>query len=195
LLPRDFRARELVVELVRGSDVTPALGSIVDAEVRLRNDDKTSIQIPWSVDPKVQVSKQNADNRELEMGTFGFSLMHQGEKRIYLTSMTGWLYGSDFSEGSPLTLRPGESVTARVRFKVEEGESTGRGKLKEGEWELSAAWVQKTVLRKFRDCGIWELLRPYTAYDQDQNPAVKIQVRAAPTTAVVNSAAARGTPQ
>lgn len=175
--------------------MTPALGSIVDAEVRARNDDKTSIQIPWSVDPNAQVNKQNADNREWEMGTFCFSLMHQGEKRIYLIKMTGWLYVSDFWDCSLLTLRPGESVTARVRFKIEGGESTGREKLKEGEWKLSAAWVQKTVLSKFRDCGIWEVLRPYSAYDQDQNPAVKIQVRAAPTTAVVNSPTIQGTPQ
>jgi hypothetical protein len=140
--PENERPRDIVVKVVRASDMKPALGSELEAEVELQNNDERPIQIPWSIDFSLIENGQDPEHLEWEGGTFEFMLRAPEGTQIRLESLTNWLYGSRFSAGSLLTIPPGDSITAKVKFRIEDKYAIPPERLKEGEWQLLAEWHQ-----------------------------------------------------
>jgi hypothetical protein len=174
--PENDRPRDIVVEVVNIRDKKPAIASEVEAEVRLRNADNRSIQIPWSTDPTIIKTGQNEYDFVWDVGTFEFMLRDQHDNEVFLRSLTGSLYGSKFAAGSQLTIQPGESIAAVVKFKLENEFRIPPERLKEGEWQLLARWHQIARSWHVKDCGAWNGFFQYAEYYRQQNPAVTIQV-------------------
>ncbi len=181
--PEDHRPRDLVVEVINVSDWKPAVGRELQAEVRLRNIDARSIQIPWSTDPNVIEDGQDPANLQWDVGTFEFTLRDPQDNQIALKSLTGWLYGSKFSAGSQLTVHAGESIVALVKFKLEDKYPIEPGRPNEGEWQLLAEWHQVGRSWYVKNCEPWNAYFQYEHYYEQRNPAVAIQVTRAGSTA------------
>lgn len=181
--PEDHRPRDLVVEVINVKDTKPTLGSELEAEVRLLNTDTRSILIPWNADPGAIVAGQDPWNLQWDVGTFEFTLRDRQDNQVALKSLTGWLYGSKFSAGSQLTIRPGESITALTKFKIEDKYPIEPGRPKVGEWQLLAEWQQIGRSWHVENCEGWNAYFQYANFYRQQNPAITIQVtRGASTT-------------
>jgi hypothetical protein len=118
--PPDRRPLDLVVEVTKVNDANPVIGSELQAEVRMRNGDTRTIEIPWSTDHSIVEAGQNPESLQWNAGTFEFMLRIPHVTQVRLKSLTGWLYSSKFSAGSQLTIQPGESITALVKLKLED---------------------------------------------------------------------------
>src|SRR5262249_37638291 len=70
----------------------------------------------------------------------------------FLQSSTQHLYGSRFSPGSQFTLRPGEWMTAAIKFKLENKNLPNDQLL--GKSKLSVKWNQETETRHVSDCKV-----------------------------------------
>jgi hypothetical protein len=130
------------------------------------------------------VKGQNPDTLSWDEGTFEFMLKDQQGSKVRLKSLTEALYGSKFSAGSELTVKPGESVTASVKFALVDQFPIPPLQLKEGEWQLSASWVQSGRTRSVsRDCSVANGYFHHDRFYQQQNPGITIQASAgSPTT-------------
>jgi hypothetical protein len=176
--PEDHKARHIQVAVLRVKDEKPALDSEVETTVQLRNTDTHPIQIPWSTDPSVIEEGQNEDYMEWEGGTFLFFLSDQARHRVMLKSSTEWLHGSKFVPGSLLTIQPGQSIAASVKFKVEELFPIEPLRLKEGNWQLSVEWRQVGRTWRLKDCAAWNGYFHYDHFYEQQSPPFSIHVTA-----------------
>lgn len=176
--PEDHKARRIQVAVLSVKDEKPALDSEVETTVQLRNTDTHPIQIPWSADPSVIEEGQNEDYLEWEGGTFLFFLSDQARHRVMLKSSTEWLNGSKFVSGSLLTIQPGQSIAALVKFKVEELFPIEPLRLKEGNWQLSVEWRQVGRTWRIKDCAAWNGYFHYDHFYEQQSPPFSIQVTA-----------------
>lgn len=174
--PEDDRPQDISVEVIKVREMKPAVGSELQAEVQIRNTDTRSIRIPWSTDPSVIENGQNPYEFLWDVGTFEFTLRDQHHSQIRLKSLTRSLYGSKFTAGSQLTIRPGESIAALVKFKLEDEYPIPPGRLKEGKWQLSAEWRQTGRSWHVKNCESWNGYFQYENYYRQQNLAVTIQV-------------------
>jgi hypothetical protein len=148
----------------------------VEAQVRLQNSGKHPIRIPWSIDPTVIDNPRDPEHLEWETATFQFSLSNEDEDEVTLRSLTGWLYGSKVKEGSELTLQPRDSVTARVRLKLEDVAPIEPGPLKAGNWQISVEWMQIGRSWQVRDCRAWRRNFLYAEFYRQRNPPVAIRI-------------------
>lgn len=170
----DHHPREITLELIRVSADKAPVGSELGADVRLLNSGKQSIQIPWSIDPKTVTDGQGPSHREWEGGSFEVLLRGQLDNDVLLESPTYPLYGSKFSPGSLLTLRPGESVVAAIKFKVLSKYPVRRGPWKEGKMELLVEWRQTSINQDLVDC---KMRKGFYQYQYEQkNLTTPIQV-------------------
>lgn len=176
--PQDGRRRDIVVKVVRTGNMRPVLGSELQAEVELQNNDERPIQIPWSPDFGPIEGDQGPEHLEWEGGTFEFMLVAPRGAQIRLKSLTNWLYGSNFTAGSLLTIRAGESITALVRLKIEDKYAIPPEQLKEGEWQLLAEWHQVGRSWDVKDCKASNAYFQYSDFYRQQNLSLKIQVTA-----------------
>lgn len=176
--PEDHKPRLIEVAVVSVSDSKPPLDSEVEAVVQLRNTDTHAIQIPWSTDPSVTEEGQNEESRQWEGGTFEFFLEDNERHRVMLKSATEWLHGSQFVRGSLLTIEPGQSISASVKFKVEDLYPIEPLRLKEGTWQLTAEWRQVGRTRGIKNCVASNGFFHYDHYYEQQKTAFAIQVSA-----------------
>jgi hypothetical protein len=174
--PEDHKPRHIEVAVLSVKSEKPALDSEAEAAVQLRNTDTHSIQIPWSTDPSVIEEGQNEDYMEWEGGTFEFFLRDQARLGVMLKSSTEWLHGSKFVPGSLLTIQPGESIAAFVKFKVEDLYPIEPLRLKEGTWELSVEWRQVGRTWHIKDCAAWNGYFHYDNFYEQQSPPFTIQI-------------------
>jgi hypothetical protein len=176
----DHVPRNIMVEVVSVRDSKPVLGSKPVAEVRLQNTGTQSIKIPWSNEFSSVVKDQSPDTWSWDEGTFEFMLRDQQGRKVSLKSLTESLYGSKSADGSELTVKPGESFTASVKFALEDQFPIPPLRLKEGEWELSAKWIQTGRTSSVsKNCTEANGYFHYDRYYQQQNPGMTIQVKAA----------------
>jgi hypothetical protein len=169
VLTEDHQARPIVVELTRVSEKEPAEGSTMEAEVRLLNKGKQAIEIPWSLDPSVIEFGQGPSSWEWEGGTFLVSFRDHNPNGVLLVSFTEWLYGSKHSAGSMLTIRPGEWITATVKFKLEAKYLHEPGEFQGQTSELFAEWHQTRRTQSIKDCKVRKGFYRYEDfYDQEK---------------------------
>jgi hypothetical protein len=164
-LSKDHHPPEITLELIRVSAEKAPVGSELGADVRLLNSGKQSIQIPWSIDPKTVTDGQGPNHREWEAGSFEILLRGQLDNDVLLESLASSLYGSKFSPGSLLTLKPGESVVATIKFKVLAQYPVRPGPWKEGKMELLVRWRQTSVTQNLVDC---KMNKGFLQYEYDQ---------------------------
>src|ERR1700735_239155 len=173
VLPDDKRPREISVEFTNLSSVNPQVGSEVVADIRLRNIDKKPINIPWSTDPSVIEKGQSPDHLEWEQGGFEVRLKDHRNNGFVLKSLDMPLYGSKFSPGSQLTIQPGEWVSARMNFKIEDRYFG----TPEGESRLSVEWEQASRTWTRSKCGVTTGWFGYNrGFYKQERPSVTIQV-------------------
>jgi hypothetical protein len=172
--PEDHNPREITLELVRVSADKATIGSELGADVRLLNSGKQSIQIPWSIDSNAVTDGQGPSHREWEGGSFEVLLRGQLDNDVLLESLTHPLYGSKFSPGSLLTLLPGQSVVAAIKFKLASRYPVRPGPWKEGKMELLVEWRQTSINQSVVACKMWKGFFQYQ-YEQ-KNLTMPIQV-------------------
>jgi hypothetical protein len=178
--PEDHVPRNILVEVVSVKDTKPTLGSELVAEVRLQNTGTQSIKIPWSNEFSSLMKGQSLDALSWDEATFEFMLKDQQGRRVRLKSLTEALYGSKSADGSELAVKPGESITALVKFALIDEFPIPPLRLKEGEWQLSAEWIQTGRTSSVsKNCTEANGYFHYDRYYQQQNPGITIQVKAA----------------
>jgi hypothetical protein len=165
--------RELIVEIMSLSKNDLSIGTTFDAGVRLRNSGADPVRIPWSVDPGITEISQNPDHLEWEVGSFKFFL----DRNDLLKSKGQSLYGSEFSKGSMLTIRPGEWIAAMVQVRLELEYPLRDEIVRSGKRKLRVEWEQarhtKTLDQK--KCELWSGYFKYNIYKQ-QNPEIPITI-------------------
>lgn len=166
---KDHLPFEITVEVVSVKDPNAILGSELEAEVRLRNSDSRPLQIPWSTNPNVIEDGQDPNAFEWDQGTFEFSLKDKTGHQVPITSLTGSLYGSKFSAGSELTLKPGENISALVKIRLESAYQMPILQLKNGEEQLLAKWSQTGRSRSVKNCAVGNAYFHYDEYYHQQN--------------------------
>lgn len=176
ILPEDKEPREISLAITKLSDENPTVGSEVVAEIQLRNIGKNPINIPWSTDPSVIKKGQDPDHLKWEQGGFEMRLRDWRNEGFVLKSPELPLYGSKFSPESQLTLQPGEWVTARMNFEIEDRYFG----TPEGESRLSVEWEQASRTWARSKCGA-------TTGWFDYNPGFYKQKQAAVTIHVTDS--------
>jgi hypothetical protein len=188
----DHKPRQITVKVVSATEMKPALGDEVEATVQLSNNDAVAISIPWSTDPNVIRQGQEPNSLEWDAGTFEFSLTGRQLQRGYISlkSLTGWLQSSKYVPGSRFTIQPGESVTAVVKFRVEDEFAIASFRLKEGEWQLSARWQQIGRVWSKKDCAVWNMYYHYDRYYQQRSIPLTIEVTT-PSSAKANGPKSR----
>jgi len=165
------------VEVVSVKDTKLTLGNEAMAEIRLRNADTRTITISWSTEFVAIHNGQSPNALQFEEGTFEFGLKNSKGQEVRLKSLTASLYGSEASPGSQLAIAPGESVTALVKFKLEEEYPIPPLRLKEGEWQLTAKWIlteRHWAINK--NCSLSNAYFRGDGFYQQRNPALTIQV-------------------
>jgi hypothetical protein len=171
--PPDKQPRDISLELTKLSDINPAVGSEVVAEIQLKNIGKNSISIPWSTHPGVITKGQNPDSVQWEQGGFEVLLRDRRQNGFVLQSPDLPLYGSKFSAGSLLTIQPGEWVIARMNFKIAD-RFFGTP---EGESRLSVKWEQASRTWTRGKCGATTGWFDYNGeFYRQERPAVTIQI-------------------
>jgi hypothetical protein len=179
LEPENHVPLEIVVEVVSIRSMRPALGSESTAEVRLRNADTRPIKIPWSTDFATIQNGQSPDALQWEQGTFELRLKNQQGEQVLLKSLTMSLYGAKTSPESQRILEPGESITALVKFKLEDEYPIPPLWLKEGDWQLLAKWELTGRSWLFKNCSESNVYLHDDHLYQQQNTGLPIQVTAA----------------
>jgi hypothetical protein len=148
----DHLEREILVAITNVSEKNPREGSELQAEVTLRNTGKQSIQVPWNTDPNIIESGQDPEHYVWEVGTFEVVLTSRAHGGALLKNSTQYLYGSQFSPGSMLTIEPGQWITAVIKFKLEDKYFREPGEFDAGKSVLSLRWHQTHRSWDIRDC-------------------------------------------
>jgi hypothetical protein len=164
---------EITVEVASMSNMEIAPGDVMQAEVRLRNNGTDPIKIPWSTDPNTADRNQNPNHLSWETGSFNILL-----DRDELKSVSQSLYGSKFSKGSILTIRPSEWITATVKFRLELEYPFPEQVFRTGKRQLRVEWEQSSQTEAFiRDkCELWSRYFTYGNFYQQQKPAIAITI-------------------
>lgn len=172
----DGEPRDILVEVVKLKSYEVTAGSEIEAQVRLQNASKHPIRIPWSTDPGIADNPHDPEHLEWETATFQFSLSNADDDEVALVSLTGWLYGSKSNGNSEITLQPRDTVTASVRFKLEDKAPIEPGPIKSGDWQLSAEWLQIGRSWQIRDCRTLTRNFLYQEFYRQKNPPVPIHI-------------------
>lgn len=168
---------KLLVEFSRPPAESLTIGQAVDAEVRMTNTGDKPVEIPWSTDLAVAPKNQDPARATWSVGTFWFFLDGPGDHRLLLASTTRRLYGTKVSAGSEITIPAGQSVRARVSFKVESLDTGDSEQLKDGKWSLSAEWQQVEVSASLSECRQFTgYLGGPSSYFDEKNPSIALSI-------------------
>ncbi len=165
--------REIDVSIVKLSNENPVLGSEVEGEVQLKNTGEHPIQIPWSLDPNTIDKGQDSGRLEWNEGSINMSLA-PGES---LESLSWPLFGSRSSEGSELSIQPGEWVTLIVKFKVALRFPIPGRSLPKGKGELVAQWEQADRTKAVKNCAVTTGWFTFNGYYRQRNPPATINIQ------------------
>jgi hypothetical protein len=165
---------KLELQIASLSELSPALGSTVEAEITLKNIDRTEIVIPWSTDPNVVTRPPDATHYEYESAGFWIWSKDVDGRREMLKSLTLPLYRSDAQPQSSLKLSAGQWVTLRIKFRLVIDEEKPSRSLTPGPVELKIEWRQARYTWERKGCTYESGYFSYSDfYDQATNP-VKI---------------------
>jgi hypothetical protein len=174
--PEDHQLREIEVSMVSVSDMKPTEGSELQAEVRLRNIGKQSIQIPWSKDPRVKNEGQDPNHVVWEVATFQVFLKRDHGNSVLLKNSSEWVAGSRFSAGSLLTLQPGEWITAKVKFTLEGKYLYHPGEFGVGKFQFFMEWDQVSRSWYVKNCGAWNAYFQYDHFYEQKSLPLTVQI-------------------
>jgi len=140
--------RHILLAITRVSTTHPELGGEIDAEVMLKNIGPAQVTIPWASNPDHLNASEDDNYKEWETGEFVLSL-RASDTRVRLKSISRNLFSSRFSNGSTLTLREGEWITATLRVRLEAESPEVDGAIEPGKGDLIAEWrqIQRTYKR------------------------------------------------
>jgi hypothetical protein len=150
-------------------------GEIVDGQVQLRNIGSEAVVIPWGLDPEIRKHSPGADQHEYELGWFELQLIAKNKRTVPLESQTLFVGSSESNPGSKLRLEPGQWVTAKIRFAVDEKRNLSLLlPIKPGKAEVSAQWRQARYTWRRNSCNIET---GYFTYDyQESARPVSIEI-------------------
>jgi len=169
--------RHILLAVTKVSNDRPELGGVIEAEVMLKNIGPAPVTIPWIMDPIQLDTTKDENYKEWEIGQFVISLRDKDRQRR-LKSMSRTLYSSPYTNGSTLTLREGEWVTATVNFKLEAESPDVDGPIKSGDGQLIAEWWQEMRTYKRIGCQINSGFFPYKKYyKQERDAAALVMVK------------------
>jgi hypothetical protein len=117
----------------------------VDAQVLVRNVGSEAVVIPWTVDPEIRKHSPDVVQHEYELGWFELELAAENGRGVPLESesQTFFLGSSESNPQSKLRLEPGQWVTAKIRFAIDEKRNLSVSlAIKPGKAEVSARWRQ-----------------------------------------------------
>jgi hypothetical protein len=175
MLPEGGKLKKMKVELVSLRDEKLVIETESEAIVRLENIGNQPIKIPWSRNYPDN-DGQEPDDRSWEAGLFKLKLTSKRGSEVDLKNMSQVLLASETVTGSKLTLKPGEWISAQIKFRVEV-QHPEYEKLEEGESKLLVEWFQTNRTYEVKDCGFTLGYYPYDRhYYQQENPAIGVKV-------------------
>jgi hypothetical protein len=152
-------------------------GETVDAQVLMRNIGSEAVVIPWSVDPEIRKHSPDAVQHEYELGWFELELVAKNRRGVPLESesQTFFLGSSESNPQSKLRLEPGQWVTAKIRFAIDEKRHLSvLLPIKPGKAEVSAHWRQARYTWHRDGCTVETGYFSYD-YQEDARP-VSIEI-------------------
>jgi len=177
-LDEENKPRKLGVGLVEISTRKLMLGTEITATAKLQNLGVKSVQIPWSTDFQITMDGQDPDDRSWEFAEFRMSIRDKKNPEYYdrLVTTSQPLYASKFVPGSYLTLKPGESITARISFMVAV-QNPAFEELSIGTNTLAMEWFQTVRTRRVKDCAVMLGYFPYDSHFWSSNRSEVAQVQ------------------
>jgi hypothetical protein len=173
----DNQPRKISLEIVKLSSDTFEVGGDGRAEVRLKNLGEKPIHIPWSTDSGVIQQAPNPDHLEWEQGSLEVVLRDKQNHTIALKSAQWSLYGSQFVSGSQLTIKPGEWITAFLKFNVEGlYHTTSPAEFPVGEAKLFLKWGQALRTWNRKNCVWRRAWFDYEGYYKQEHPTAAVQI-------------------
>lgn len=173
VVPKKNQLHEITVEVTNVSSEEPAAGSAMQAQVQLRNSGNYAIKIPWNTDPNAIKRSQNPNRVTWEAAGFRVLL-----DRDDLKSLGQSLYGSEFSQGSMLTIQPAEWVMAKVKFRRELDHPYAEHVVRIGKRQLRVEWEQTsfTETLDLKKCEQWSGYFTYQNFYHRQSPPFTVTV-------------------
>jgi hypothetical protein len=175
IIPQGDRPKlELHVNSV--STVKPDLGSVIEAEIALKNGGKTDINIPWATDPNTAHRPAGATHYEYESAWLWFWLKDESGREKILKSFSLPLFGSANQPQSTLKLRPGQWVNMHIKFKLvfqDDGDLVG---FVRGPAEIRIEWRQGNYTWERKGCNIATGYSSYDSFYEQKTDPVKIVV-------------------
>ena len=144
----------------------------------MHNVGRNVVVIPWSLDPEVRKRPRGAIQYEYELGWFELELKAKRRSPVPLESESySVVLGSSKSNPeSSLRLQPGQWVTAKIRFAIEEiRNSSIASPIKPGVAEIGAHWRQGLYTWDQDGCTLKTGYYKY-AYEEATHPA-SIEIR------------------
>jgi len=167
---------KLELQVVSLSNLKPALGTTVEAEITLKNIDRADIVIPWAIDPNVANRPLQATHHEFESASFWIWLKDGSGNEELLKSLSLPLYSSGVQPQSALRLSFGQWVTMHIKFRLLVDQESPSHSLASGPAELRIQWRQGLYTWDRKACAFESGYFNYsTFYEQVTNP-VKISL-------------------
>ena len=152
-------------------------GETVQSSILIRNVGTDAIVIPWSLDSNVSIRPKDVSQFAYDMGWFELNLKDPGKKEVPLDaeSQSHFLYGSVSAPGSSLRINPGEWVTLKLRFLLDQRRTSSvLVPIKTGDATIEVAWRQARFEWKADGCAVQTGYFTYQ-FQEDAKP-IKIKV-------------------
>jgi hypothetical protein len=156
------------------SSLKPALGEAVEAEIALKNIDRSDIVIPWSTDPNTANRPPAATHHEYESASVSIRMKDENGKEELLKSLPHPLYSSTAQPQSSLKLLPGQWVTMRIKFSLLVDEERPSRSLASGPAELRVQWRQGSFSWEHKGCDFTFGYSTYSTFYEQITDPVKI---------------------
>lgn len=179
--PDDNQPRPIRLEIIELNNEEFEVGSEVRAEVRLTNVGNQPIQIPWTTDTSVIQKAPDPDHIEWEEARFQVVLKDKQNNTILLKSAEASLYGTRFDNGTIVTIKPGEWITALIHVRLEDEFHFRTNEIPLGRSELFLEWEQAFRAWDRAKCGWNTFWFGYRGYYKQQHPTVTVQVNRSAT--------------
>jgi hypothetical protein len=167
----------LSVELKLLKEPKLRVAETVQAIVLLRNTGNDTVEIPWNSDPLIQREASGRTRHEYEEGFFQVALHGLGKMSVPLEteSVSMPLYSSASVPGSSLRIEPGQWITAKLSFVLEEDRKLSvMLPLEAGSAELRAGWRQVRFTWDASGCEVRR--RYYNHQYREKQKAVRVEV-------------------
>jgi hypothetical protein len=167
----------LSVELKLLKEPKLRVAETVQAIVLLRNTGHETIEIPWNSDPLTQREASGIMRHEYEEGFFEIELHGLGKMSVPLEieSVSMPLYSALSVPGSSLRIEPGQWITAKLSFVLEEDRKLSvMLPIEAGSAELRAEWRQVRFTWNASGCEVRH--RYYSHRYREERKAVGVEV-------------------